>query len=164
MKVLQIIAHPSPKSFTGDLAQAFRAGAEQAGHSVQTFNIFKEFETQFASEAILEADHICFAWPCWFEMPPAKLVDFFQTVFVHGFAFELQGDRMVPKLNIPVTCMISMGQFKSHNTDGLLEAMTYCGLHPKFAIFQNIGPRLTPGQAGLYLAIAEREGFNLKGK
>jgi putative NADPH-quinone reductase len=153
MNVLQIIAHPDPEesSFTHALAKSFRNGAAKADHNVSYFKIFD----------LVNADRICFAWPCWWEMPPAKLVDLLQTVFVRGFAFDLAGDRMVPKLNIPTTCLISMGQNKQLNTTNLLEAMTYCGLHPQFAVFQNVGPRLQPELAEAYLDTAFRLGQQL---
>lgn len=163
MKILQVIAHPdiTLQSFTGQLARQFREGAEEVGNSVITYNLYdlhrlpsrEDFKNQ-----ILEAEHICFAWPCLWEMPPANLVDFFQTIFVKDFAFTLVGDKMKPSLNIPVTCIISMGQDKFLNIENLSEAMKYCGLHPKFIIFNNVGPRLTPDKATAYLAMARSYG------
>lgn len=161
MNVLQIIAHPDieGKSFTGQLAESFRNAARSAGHEVTYYNLFEEDAHEVDPRPlILNADHICFAWPCWWEMPPAKLVDFLQTVFVKDFAFTLQGDRMVPSLNIPTTCLISMGQRKGYDTTNLREAMTYCGLHPMFCIFDNVGPRLSKEMAQEYLALAARQG------
>ncbi len=161
MNVLQIIAHPdlTEKSFTHQLAKAFRDGANSLGHDVETINIFDcDYSITEFRLVLLRADHICFAWPCWWEMPPAKLVEFFQTVFVRGFAFDFADDKMVKNLDIPVTCLISMGQQKSLNTTNLLEAMTYCGLHPTFAVFQNVGPRLQPEAAEAYLFKARQLG------
>lgn len=163
MKVLQIIAHPdlTLQSFTGQLARHFRDGAEEVGNSVITYNLCDVHRLPSRDDfkrLILEADHICFAWPCLWEMPPANLVDFFQTVFVKDFAFTLVGDKMKPSLNIPVTCLISMGQDKGLNTENLSEAMKYCGLHPKFIIFNNVGPRLTSDRAADYLNMAHNYG------
>lgn len=159
-QVLQIIAHPdlSGKSFTGQLAKAFRDSAIAEGHTVMFINLFDEASKNVVWQSLIrEVDHICFAWPCWWEMPPAKMVDFLQTIFVKDFAFSLQGDRMVPKLDIPVTCLISMGQRKGYDTTNLREAMTYCGLHPMFCIFDNVGPRLSPEMAEAYLELAARQ-------
>ena len=160
MKVLQIIAHPdlTLQSFTGQLARRFRKGAEEVGNSVITYNLYDMYHLPSREDfkkLILEAEHICFAWPCMWEMPPADLVDFFQTIFVKDFAFTLVNGKMEPSLNIPVTCLISMGQDKSFNTENLSEAMEYCGLHPKFIIFNNVGPRLTPDKAAAYLDMAQ---------
>jgi putative NADPH-quinone reductase len=166
MKVLQVIAHPdlTLKSFTGQLATAFREGAEGVGHSIITHNLY---EPQWLpskidfQNLILETDHINFAWPCMWEMPPAKLVDFLQTVFVKDFAFTLDGDKMKPLLNIPVSCLISMGQDKDLSTTNLSEAMHYCGLQPLFCIFKNVGPRLIATHAEAYLDMARRQGARL---
>lgn len=166
MKVLQIIAHPdlTLKSFTGQLARAFREGAEEAQHSVITYNLYDVHHLPSHNDfknLILEAEYICFAWPCLWEMPPANLVDFLQTVFVKDFAFTLVGDKMKPSLNIPVTCLISMGQDKTLSTENLSQAMNYCGLHSMFCIFNNVGPRLSADRAEAYLDMARRQGINL---
>lgn len=160
MNVLQIIAHPAfdNTSFTNQLAEAFREGAKEAGHNVSWYNLFHPDVNEIHhQQKVLDADHICFAWPSWWEMPPAKLVHYLQTVFVKGFAFDLQGDRMVPKFSKNVTCLISMGQRKGYDTTNLREAMTYCGLHPMFCIFDNVGPRLEPAMATEYLSLARRQ-------
>jgi len=161
MKILQIIAHPdtSEKSFTGQLAQQYRKGANEAEHQVTWLNLYDEdIEDVDLRQLVLETDAMCLVYPLWWEMPPAKMVEFLQTTFVFGFAFELKGDRMVPKIDIPTTVLISMGQQKTHNTSYLEDAMKYCGLHPKIAVFQNVGPRLTPDQAEAYLDLAHRLG------
>ena len=168
MKILQIIAHPDleGKSFTHQLAKSFRDGAQQSGdHTVTWLNVY-ELEGSDVSDddirkLVLEASHINFAYPCWWEMPPAKLVDLLQRIFVRGFAFDLDDGRMKPKLNIEVSCFISMGQDKDYNTTNLLQAMTYCGLYPMFSVFKNVGPRLTKENAELYLEHARRQGQRL---
>lgn len=161
MNVLQIIAHPdlAGNSFTGQLARKFREGALEAGHTVEWYNLFERGAADFDhKQFVLEADHICFAYPVWWEMPPSKLVDYLQTVFVKGFAFDLDGDRMRPKFQKDTTCLLSMGQLKDHNTKNLHEAMVYCGLHPLFYIFNNVGPRLSPELSEEYLNLAYRAG------
>jgi len=163
MKILQIIAHPAEVSFTKSLAAKFVEGAESAGHNVFSLNVFNA-DTMLKNgieswqNLIKRSDHINFAWPCLWEMPPAKLVDLFQTVFVRGFAFDAVDGRMTPKLNLPVSCIISMGQDKELSTTNLSEAMRYCGLHPTFLIYKNVGPRLTEDMADLYLESARRHG------
>ena len=166
MKVLQVIAHPdlTLKSFTGQLSSSFKEGAKTVGHSVITYNLYDidycpsnlDFKT-----LILEAEHINFAWPCLWEMPPSKMVEFFQTIFVKDFAFTLVNDKMKPSLNIPVSCLISMGQDKNLSTVNLSEAMSYCGLHPMFYLYKNVGPRLTPDIAKLYLHTAHQHGSSI---
>ncbi len=159
--VLQLIAHPdiTGNSFTGRLAKAFADGCST--HSkVVSINIYdpQAPSTDELKQLILQADHIAFAWPCWWEMPPAKMVDLLQTVFVKGFAFDSDGDKMVPLFQRNATVLISMGQRKTYETTNLREAMTYCGLIPKFAVFSNVGPRLSPDEAADYLSLAHRLG------
>ena len=163
MQVLQIIAHPdtSGNSFTGQLASAWRNGATSVGHTVRFYNLYDDLSDVDHQAEILNAHHICFAFPVWWEMPPAKMVEYLQTVFVKGFAFDLDGDRMRPTLNITVTCLLSMGQQKQFNTSNLGDAMRYCGLHPTFCVFDNVGPRLSPGEATSYLDLARRRGMTI---
>ena len=166
MKILQVIAHPdlSLKSFTGQLSRSFKEGAAASGHSVVTYNLYDiDYCPSHADfkALILKADHINFAWPCLWEMPPAKMVDFFQTIFVKDFAFTLINDKMKPTLDIHVSCLISMGQDKDLSTINLSEAMSYCGLHPTFHLYKNVGPRLTPTMAQLYLDTAYSYGTTI---
>lgn len=165
MNVLQIIAHPNLEGgFTNSAAEAFRAGARSAGHEVTWYNLFHPDVTEINhADLVLKADHICFAYPCWWEMPPAKLVEYFQTVFVKGFAFDYdrEGKRYV-KLDIRATCLISMGQHKDLNTTNLREAMVYCGMIPQFVLFQGVSPNLTKTLADEYLALATRFGAGVR--
>jgi putative NADPH-quinone reductase len=161
MNVLQIIAHPdiTGSSFTGQMASRFREGAWAAGHNVTWYNLYDERGDGKDHQAyVLEADHICFAYPVWWEMPPAKLVQYLQTVFVKGFAFDLDGDRMKPKFQKLATCLLSMGQRKSYDSSNMSEAMRYCGMHPLFIVADNVGPRLTPELAEAFLDLAYRTG------
>ena len=66
MNVLQIIAHPdlSGSSFTGQLAERFRKGTKEAGHSIEMYNLYERGAVDFDHQAyILDADHLCFAFP-----------------------------------------------------------------------------------------------------
>lgn len=143
MKVLQLIAHPSSVGATNSFAQRFADGARFAGHCVDTYNIFQTTvsRTWFQTK-LTNAEHLCLAWPCWWEMPPAKLVDLLQTTLSKGFAFDFVNGQRQVLLDLPTTCLISMGQLKTAHTDYLNEAMTYCGLKPVFYIFDGIGPGL----------------------
>lgn len=165
MKVLQIVAHPNLDGigFTHRTAEAFRRGSISAGHSVRWYNVFDPVSDAIDHKAeVLQADHICFVYPCWWEMPPAKLVHILQTVFVKGFAFDVDefGERKTTFIK-SATTMISMGQLKDLNIQNLREAMTYCGLIPRFAIFQGIGPGLPEARAQEYIELAERLGSEI---
>jgi putative NADPH-quinone reductase len=165
MNVLQIIAHPdiTGSSFTGQMAARFRDGATAADHTVTWYNLYHPDIAEVGDHQahVLNADHICFAYPVWWEMPPAKLVEYLQTVFVKGFAFDLDGDRMKPKFSKLATCLLSMGQQKDYNSSNMAEAMRYCGMHPLFVVADNVGPRLSPELAGAYLDLAYSTGHEI---
>lgn len=171
MNVLQIIAHPDPKhgSFCHQLADRFCQGADDANHSVHRVHLFNNGDCCELVQSLVVsnwAKHINFVYPCWWEMPPAPLVDLLQTVFVKDVAFRLDEGlgRMVPTLNIPVTCLITLGQDKDPDMTYLSDAMRYCGLHPSFHICSNVGPRMTPALAEAYLTSAYNTGLNLQGQ
>jgi putative NADPH-quinone reductase len=129
---------------------------------VKWYNLYEDDADEIVHQTlVLEADHICFAYPVWWEMPPAILVNYLQTVFVKGFAFDLNGDRMKPKFQKMATCLLSMGQRKEYNSSNMAEAMRYCGLYPLFVIADNVGPRLTPELAEAYLDLAYRTGHEI---
>lgn len=165
MNILQIIAHPdlSEKSFTGQIAEQFRLGAWRGGHVIKYKNLYSEHYKNIDSTVehqtdVSEADHICFVWPCWWEMPPAILVDFLQKVFVKGFAFDVKDGKMVPKIKKTVSCFIIMGQKKFFDPSYIKEAMLYCGLTPTFIICNGVNEHLSSTQAKLYLAGAFTSG------
>lgn len=162
MNILQIIAHPEEQSFTRMLAKSFVNGAENNGHTVKCLDIYNGWSQKDLFRLVSEADHLCFAWPSWWEMPPAPLVNLLQTIFVKGFAFDLIDGRMQPLLNIPTTCLISMGQKKDYNTSNLNDAMQYCGLRPHFYIFDGVGLNLSKEKADQYLDMAFYRGTSLK--
>jgi putative NADPH-quinone reductase len=170
MNVLQIIAHPDPRhgSFCHQLADKFHKGADDAKHWVRRAHAFDGGCSDFVHRLVTTgwAEHINFVYPCWWEMPPAKLVDLLQTVFVRDMAFKYDEKlgRMTPTLNIPVTCFITLGQDKDPDLTYLGDAMRYCGLHPSFHVCSNVGPRMTPALADAYLTSAYNTGFNLQGQ
>lgn len=172
MNVLQIIAHPDVerKSFCHQLADKFYHGAAiDRDHWVRRAHIFDNGDcSDFVREVVLNGwtQHINFVFPFWWEMPPAKLVDLLQTVFVRDMAFTYNEElcRMEPTLNIPVTCLITLGQDKDPDLTYLGDAMRYCGLHPSFHVCSNVGPRMTPALADAYLTSAYNTGFNLQGQ
>lgn len=164
MNILQIIAHRSPKSFTSSLAEEFARGASLYGNSVETMNLYDNWPQYILKQKIKEADQLSFAWPLYFELPPAPLVELFQTVFVEGFAFEMIEGRKVNLFDTTVTCLVSMGQKKEYNTTNLREAMEYCGLKPHFFVFAGVGPYLTEEKASQYLDLAHYAGTCLRTK
>jgi putative NADPH-quinone reductase len=87
------------------LADAYRSGAEGAGHEVRSISVAgltfplirsgQDFEHGERPEAILEAqsmilssDHLVIVYPLWLGSMPAVLKGFFEQVFRYDFAFE----------------------------------------------------------------------------
>lgn len=167
MKVLQILAHPdiTGKSFCHQLAEQFRRGALESGHDpVIWINLFDPDynEEVIDFQSLVSAyDHLCLVYPVWWEMPPAKMVHFLQSTFVRGFAFDSVDDRMIPKLRMDATCILSLGQDIEYNTTNMTNAMLYCGLYPKFVLAKNVGPRMSEEFASQYMADAFKAGTKI---
>ena len=107
-RILIIQAHPDPRPerYCQALAAAYRAGAESAGHQVETLTVaeldfkllrseaeWKEApapDIQCAQEAIAAADHLVFVFPLWMGTMPALLKAFLEQVLRPGFAFDDQ--------------------------------------------------------------------------
>lgn len=105
--ILIIQGHPdeSEPHFCHALADAYRAGAKAAGHSVNEvrlgaleFPLLKS-EAEWsdgevpdalapAQEWIRAADHLVFIYPVWLGTMPALLKGFLEQVFRPGFAFD----------------------------------------------------------------------------
>lgn len=160
MNVLCITAHPNASgSFTSQLVDSFISGID-VNARVSSKNVFFDTFEEIKDE-IKDADHICIAFPLWWEMPPAKLVDFLQQTFVLGFAFEYKDGVRKLLIKKKVTCLISMGQKKDYNVSNLQQAMEYCGLTAQFIVFQGVGPGLSTEMIDLYNDLARRQGFSI---
>lgn len=105
--ILIIQGHPdeSSRHFCHALADAYRTGAESAGHRVSEIRIgamafpllrseaeWSEGSTpealQPAQELIRAADHLVFVYPVWLGTMPALMKGFLEQVFRPGFAFD----------------------------------------------------------------------------
>ena len=109
LKVLLILGHPRKNSLCGALADAYAAGAEEAGVNLKrlhvgdmTFNpnvVAGSPRNQPTEPSIAEAmellewaDHIVFVFPTWWGTMPAALKGFLDRVLMPGFAFEEHED------------------------------------------------------------------------
>lgn len=102
-RILIIQGHPNPAGRFGEyLATAYREGAEEVGHQIETF-VLAELEFPLltskaewegepppgiaqAQQAILRAQHIVIIHPLWLGGMPALLKGFFEQVMRPGFA------------------------------------------------------------------------------
>ncbi|MEH6719162.1 MAG: NAD(P)H-dependent oxidoreductase [Aurantimonas endophytica] len=105
-RILIILAHPDPEPgrFCRALADAYREGAESAGHSVRQIDLAtleipilrsqEDFlhgslpaSLEEASAALVEAEHIVLIFPLWLGTMPALLKAFLEQTMRPGLAF-----------------------------------------------------------------------------
>lgn len=116
-RIAVIEGHPDagPKRYGRALADAYAAGAENAGHEVRRiavgalrFDVVRsrvEWESaapaspiREAQDAIAWANHLVILYPLWLGSMPALLKAFLEQVLRPGFATERTGNRWKKKL------------------------------------------------------------------
>jgi NAD(P)H dehydrogenase (quinone) len=109
-----VFAHPSQKSFTYCVLQAFAAGLREAGHTFEIGDLYAmdfqtdmdlaqyERETSFdpslpvpadvelEQRRIDQADALTFVYPVWWSDCPAKLKGWFDRVWTLGYAYSYE--------------------------------------------------------------------------
>lgn len=112
MRVLIVLSHPNSGSFSHAVAEAFAAGATEAGHDVEVADLSAEgFDPRWseadvamdqggpvpadvlAEQARLErADALCLVFPLYWYGMPALLKGWIDRVFTYGWAYDQVGD------------------------------------------------------------------------
>lgn len=104
-KILILLGNTDTETFSGAMADAYQAGAEDAGHEVQRVNIgemqfdpilhkgYKEIQALepdllALQDAFRWADHIVIVYPNWWNTMPAILKGLFDRFWIPGFAFN----------------------------------------------------------------------------
>ena len=162
MKHITIIqGHPDPedKHFGHALAQAYREGAEAAGHEVRLIEVAKldfpllrsqeDFNQGSPPDAIRQAqdtiawaDHLVILYPLWLGTLPALLKGFLEQVFRPGFAFSKPGEgtpwkkllkgksaRVVITMGMPA--FVYRWYFRAHSLKSLeRNILKFCGIAP----------------------------------
>jgi NAD(P)H dehydrogenase (quinone) len=120
-----VFAHPSKKSFTWQVLNAFTRGLQDAGHSFEIGDLYKmrfqsdmdlaqyERETGMDPDAaapddvrleqskIDRADALAFVYPVWWSDCPAKLKGWFDRVLTYGYAYSYtNGQHVTSKIRI----------------------------------------------------------------
>jgi NAD(P)H dehydrogenase (quinone) len=119
MHVYVVFAHPSKRSFSRSVLDAFTKGLEEAGHSYEVADLYQTVfqsemdEAQYLRETsgnpdlpiprdveeeqakINRADGLVFIYPVWWSDCPAKLKGWFDRVLTYGFAYvyDVTGER-----------------------------------------------------------------------
>ncbi len=159
-RIAIIQGHPDPAGghFCHALAEAYAAGAEEAGHAVRTLAVAgleppflrskAEFDEgappaplQAAQETIAWADHLVIVYPLWLGTMPALLKAFFEQVLRPGFAIEFESAWRIRKLlkGRSARIVVTMGMpalayrwlFRAHSLKSLeRNILRFCGIGP----------------------------------
>jgi putative NADPH-quinone reductase len=159
-RIVIVQGHPDPAGghFGHALAEAYSAGAQEAGHEVRRIIVAalnlpllrtkEDWERGTPPPAVLRcqddigwADHIVIVYPLWLGSMPAILKGFFEHVFRPGFAISftkggmwkklLQGRsaRIVVTMGMPA--LIYRWYFGAHSLKSLeRNILGFCGIKP----------------------------------
>lgn len=111
-RILVVDLHPARLSLSAALAQAYRDGAQAAGHKVRIARLSEmSFDPDFGQttfrnapalepdletfrENLLWAEHVVLITPMWWGGLPAKAKGLFDRTLLPGFAFDPRQRRM----------------------------------------------------------------------
>jgi NAD(P)H dehydrogenase (quinone) len=111
-RILIVDLHPGRLSFSAALAQAYRDGADAAGHPTRSLALSEmAFDPDFGQagfrnapalepdldgfrDALTWADHVVLMTPMWWGGLPAKAKGLFDRTLLPGFAFDPRQRRM----------------------------------------------------------------------
>jgi putative NADPH-quinone reductase len=160
-RIVIIDGHPdaSAERYVHALAAAYRKGAEEAGHEVQTIDVGKldfaglrsnaDFQKGKAPIAICEsqekiawADHLVILYPLWLGSMPALLKSFFEQLLRPGFGFAAAKGKGLPRKLLKgksARIIVTMGMpalfyrlyFRAHSLRSLeRNILGFCGIDP----------------------------------
>ncbi len=159
-RILIILGHPAlaRQSFCEALAQAYQAGAQDAGHEVRLVNVARlrfdpvlhegyqgnqppEPDIADAQEKVRWAQHVVIVHPMWAFMMPALLKGFFERTFTSGFAYAresanplksglLKGKsaRVIQTMGMPGIAYRLF--FRAHGAKAFMSMLGFCGIAP----------------------------------
>src|SRR5215213_6020318 len=116
MHILIILANPRQNSFSHQIAEAYKEGAEDAGKTVTLLDLYQtelqldflrpESREEFTEQhpirqelqaMIRRADELVIIHPLWWGGPPAILKNFIDQTFTPGFAYRYVRRRGIPR-------------------------------------------------------------------
>jgi len=112
-KILIINGHPNKKGFCAGLSNSYLTGAQKSNADVKLIYLAdmefspvlrqkNDMSTQLEPDIIMmqeeikNADHLVFVYPNWWGTYPALLKGFFDRVFLSGFAFKYEKNKIAP--------------------------------------------------------------------
>jgi putative NADPH-quinone reductase len=160
-RILVIDGHPdvAPGRYVHALAEAYRKGAEEAGHQVRSIGVGKlrfaslrsneEFMKGAPPTAISEAqedlrwaDHVVILFPLWLGSMPGLLKSFLEQLLRPGFAFGAARGKGLPERLLKgrsARIIVTMGMpaffyrwyYRSHSLKSLeRNILAFCGIAP----------------------------------
>jgi len=119
VKALVVFNHPYDGSYCSAVLQSVLTGLKKTNHELDLIHLDREkFNPVMTTEdlegyskgivsdpkvldyqrRINEADHLIIIFPIWWELMPAMTKGFIDKVMTKGFAFEVDMNRMPPKI------------------------------------------------------------------
>ncbi|MDZ7645548.1 MAG: NAD(P)H-dependent oxidoreductase [Woeseiaceae bacterium] len=188
-RIVVFQGHPDPgdQHFGDALAEAYRRGAEAAGHTVDFVRIaelefplllsFRDWsdgavpdDLRPIQEQVRTADHLVFVFPLWLGTLPARTKAFLEQLFRPGFAFAADaqngiGRRLLKGKSARV--IVTMGMpglmyrwyFGAHGYRNLKRnILNFCGIRPVRGSFVGLVESSNPKPRQRWLARVEALG------
>ncbi len=147
MRILSVIAHPSPRCFNRLLARQLAEVAEEKGHACETLDLYAEGFNPVLSdedvesfnrgktppdikrqqERIRAAEVVAFFHPVWWFGMPAVLKGWVDRVFSYGFAYGHDSRGVKPLLRGKKAMLVNTtggAEKQSYAETGFQSAMT----------------------------------------
>ncbi len=138
MRVLAVIAHPNQASFSHAVLDRFAAGANEAGHTLDIADLYREgFDPTLSERDLMQfqgvempedvlayqsrveqADALCLVFPTWWYGMPAMMKGWFDRVWSADWAYQWKHDPVGSLLpSRPCTLLIPTGASERMEAD-----------------------------------------------
>ena len=150
MHVYVVFAHPSKRSFTWEVLNAFTRGLQDAGHTFEMGDLYEmdfqsdmdpaQYEREVSGDPgapvpedvrleqtkIARADGLAFVYPVWWSDCPAKLKGWFDRVLTFGYAYDYgEGGEHVSRMSVEKALVLCPAGHPVENLEeiGIAESM-----------------------------------------
>jgi putative NADPH-quinone reductase len=188
-RIVIIDGHPDVAAgrYVHALADAYRKGAEAAGHDVKSIMVGKlkfpsvrsnaDFQKGVpplaiseAQETVRWADHVVIIYPLWLGSMPGLLKTFFEQLLRPGFAFDAAKGKGLPRKLLKdksARIIVTMGMpslfyrwyYRAHSLKSLeRNILAFCGIKPVRASLVGMVEGMSQGKRGQWLGKIEALG------